>query len=333
MNISVAFRHLTLLAASAAMALISAQAFAQYSSIDRVVVFGTSLSDSGNSFVWLSDPANQACGARLSVPPYDMLDDLRIPDGPYAKGGQHFSNGVTWVEGMARSLALAGNARPAFKSGGMKASNYAVGGARAVPFPCRFNLPDQVTAYISDFPQTSPRTLVVLEIGGNDVRDALMVAAGGGDPVPIIQNAVTSLVNAIVTLHGHGARKFLFANVPDLGKAPAVIQLNQIYPGIGAGATALSLAYNQALIGAVQFANNLVGVEARVLDLYGTLDTILANPSGFGFTNITDACVTPNQPPFSCTNPDEYVFWDGVHPTKATHEFIAQRAIATISEP
>jgi phospholipase/lecithinase/hemolysin len=320
-------------AASAALALVSAQAFAQYSNIDRVVIFGASLSDAGNSFVWLSDPANQACGTRLSVPPYDMLDDLNTPDGPYAKGGHHFSNGATWVEGMARYLALAGNARPALKSGGMKASNYAVGGARAVPFNCRFNLPDQVTAYVGDFPQTSPNTLVAIEIGGNDLRDALIATAGGGNPGPYIQNAVTGLFNAIVTLHSHGARKFLLANVPNLARAPAVVQLNQMFPGIGAGATLLTMAYNEAFAGVVQFANSIPGVEARVLDLYATLETIVGDAASFGFANTTDACVTPNQPPFSCTNPDEYVFWDGIHPTKATHAIIAQRAIATISAP
>lgn len=320
-------------AASAALALMSAQAIAQYSNIDRVVVFGASLSDTGNSFVWLSDPANQACGTRLNVPPYDMLDDLTTPDGPYAKGGHHFSNGATWVEGMARYLALAGNARPAFKSGGLKASNYAVGGARAVPYDCRFNLPDQLAAYLKDFPQTSPNTLVVIEIGGNDLRDALFAAAGGGDPAPYIQNALNGLATAIMTLRGYGAQKFLLANVPNLARAPAVVQLEAGFPGIAFYATVLSQTYNQGFLGVVQLANALPGVEARVLDLYGTLETIVADPASFGFTNTTQACVTPNVPPFFCTKPDAYVFWDGIHPTKATHAIVAQKAITTISTP
>jgi len=223
MRTSSVYRQLTLFVSSIALALLACQALAGNSSIDRVVAFGASLTDTGNAFTWLSEPANQSCGTRLNVPPYEALDDLLTPDGPYAKGGHHFTNGATWIEGLARYLALAGNARPAFQNTGKEASNYAVGGARAVVgYPCRFNLPDQVSSYLGDFPQTSARTLVAIEIGGNDVRDALIAAAGGQDPGPYITNALASLANSITQLHDSGARKFLVLNVPDIGKTPAV---------------------------------------------------------------------------------------------------------------
>jgi phospholipase/lecithinase/hemolysin len=48
---------------------------------------------------------------------------------------------------------------------------------------------------------------------------------------------------------------------------------------------------------------------------------------------VTQACVTPNQPPFQCTKPDGYVFWDGIHPTKVVHRIIAQDALAAIAAP
>ena len=67
---------------------------------DRMVVFGTSLSDPGNAY---------ALTGWLSRPPYDTLDSLLVPDAPYARGGHHFSNGATWVEQYARSIGLAGS--------------------------------------------------------------------------------------------------------------------------------------------------------------------------------------------------------------------------------
>jgi phospholipase/lecithinase/hemolysin len=298
--------------------------------IDRIVAFGASLTDTGNAFIWLSEAANRTCGTRLNVPPYDALDDLLIPDGPYARGGHHFTNGATWVEGLAQDLALAGNARPALQNTGMKASNYATGGARAVAdFYCRFNLPAQISTYVADFPQSSARTLVAIEIGGNDVRDALVAAATGHDPAPYIGNALASLSQGIVTLYGHGAQKFLVLNVPDIGKAPAVRALG---PTAVAVAGALSKAYNDGLVDAV---NRLatVGIKVTILDVYTMLNNVVANPGKYGFVNATDACITPNQPPFACAQPDTYVFWDGIHPTKALHAIVAQQAIAAISTP
>lgn len=322
---------------SAAFALLALPAQAQRSSIDRLVFFGASLTDSGNAFVWLSQPANQGCGAPLNVPPYDALDDLMVPDGVYAVGGHHFSNGATWAEDLARSLALAGNARPAFASSGI-ASNYAVGGARAVAgYPCRVNLPAQVAAYVQTFPQTSANSWVGMEIGGNDVRDALVAAAGGQDPTPYLQNALASVGDSIGALYARGARKFLLLNVADLSKAPSVRGLaSQLPPPqalqlLGA-ATALSNGYNQGqLLLRQQLTQLLPGIDIRIVDVYGLLNDIVAQPQNYGLANVTDACVKPNQAPFKCDNPDTYLFWDGVHPTKVVHELIAQRALAVIA--
>lgn len=70
-----------------------------------IVVFGTSLSDSGNAF---------ALRGETNTPPDCALDPFLVPSVPYAAGGHHFSNGATWIEQLARSTGLAGSARPAY---------------------------------------------------------------------------------------------------------------------------------------------------------------------------------------------------------------------------
>ena len=45
---------------------------------DGLVVFGDSLSDSGNKYV---------VTGLSNTPPYNLLDPLLVPDGPYTKGG------------------------------------------------------------------------------------------------------------------------------------------------------------------------------------------------------------------------------------------------------
>jgi phospholipase/lecithinase/hemolysin len=337
MNASKLCRRLSLLASTVVLALASSAALAQ-PQIDRLVFFGASVSDTGNAFVFLSDPANQGkgCGVPQNVPPYDALDDLLVPDGPYARGGHHFTNGATWTEGVARALGLAGNARPALANAGTAASNYAAGGARAVPHDdfvaaCRFNLPNQVAAYLAGSQPLSDRSLIAMEIGGNDVRDALVAAFGNQDPVPVIQSALTSVGGSVMTLYARGARRFVLLNVGDPGKTPAVQMLG---PQAVAGARALASQYNFFLSGVrLQLMQALPGSDIRIVDVFDLLDRLVASPGSYGLANVADACVTPNQPPFRCARPDTYLWWDGLHPTKVVHEIVAREVMTTISAP
>jgi len=311
---------------------------AEVKQYDRIVVVGASLSDSGNAFVLLSDPFtfgfDETCGmgTAANVPPYEQLDDFLVPDGSYAKGGHHETNGASWIEQLAQGKGLSGNTRPAMRNTGLKASNYAVGGARASDYPCRFNLSDQLEAYLSDFPETSADTLVVIEMGGNDVRDALVAQ----DPV-LIAAALTQINTAIQTLYAQGARNFLLVNVPAIGATPAVKIIDDQFGGTGAiitAANSLTEAFNFNLT-QLQAGLNLLlpGINVKTLDLYDLLNEIIANPSSFGIINIEDACVTPNVPPYKCKKPDTYLFWDGIHPTKAVHAIMAERAAEVLMAP
>jgi phospholipase/lecithinase/hemolysin len=254
---------------------------------------------------------------------------LLVPDGPYLFGGQyHFSNGPTWVEGFARYLALAPSALPAFANDNKKLTNYAVGGARAVAnYPCRVNLPEQVQAYFADYPRTSTKTLIALEIGGNDVRDALFAGAQGQDPSPFIEKAISSIGQNLSALYLHGARRFLVMNVPDLGKTPAV----RMIPGAAQSATLLTRVFNQNLMAVLDVIKKLPGARVSVLDVKGKLDEVVKHAADYGFSNVTDACVKPGQIPFKCNVPDRYLFWDGIHPTQAMHDIVAQQAIEVIN--
>lgn len=299
---------------------------ARPAAFDRIVAFGSSLSDTGNSFYWLSLPENQACGIPVTKPPYTSLDSLLIPEGPYDIGGRRyaFSNGPIWLEGFARYLALARSARPAFASNNKLFTNYSVGGARAIAkFPCRVNLPEQVQNYFLDYRRTSDNTLVTLEFGANDVKDALFAAAQQQDPMPYIDSAVKSIYAAMNSLYSHGARRFMVMNVPDLGKTPAVRMV-----GASGSATILTNVFNNSLLAVLKNIQKLPGSKVKVLDVNKKFDDIAQRAPDYGFSNSKDPCIRPKQ---QCSNPDAYIFWDGIHPTRALHALIAQQAVGAVS--
>jgi len=134
-----------------------------------MVVFGDSLSDPGNKYV-VTGLAN--------TPPYDLLDQYLVPDGPYTRGGLHHSNGKTWVEQYAEPLGLAGVVRPALRTPG-KATNYAYGGARARDASAtspNMHLPMQVSTYLADIGGVaSPEALYVIFMG---LREVVWVILG-----------------------------------------------------------------------------------------------------------------------------------------------------------
>jgi phospholipase/lecithinase/hemolysin len=286
---------------------------------DRIVVFGTSLSDSGNAF---------ALRGGTNTPPDYLLDPLLVPSAPYARGGHHFSNGATWIELFARSLGLAGSVRPAFASSGT-ATNYAVGAARGREDGLNINLPAQVDAFLQDAGGVArPDALYVIEMGGNDIRDA--IAGYPNASGPILQDAVVSIANNIARLYAAGARNFIVWRAPDVGVTPAIRALDRVRPGAKSLATALTQGFNGALDGAVAQLMTLPGITIARLDAFRLLNDIVAAPAAFGLTEIASPCLTPSVPPFTCGTPDEYLFWDGIHPSVATHAIIAAEAASVL---
>jgi phospholipase/lecithinase/hemolysin len=311
-----------LAAAVLAVAVLTVPTAAQ-APFDRIVVFGASLSDSGNAF---------ALRGGTNTPPDYQLDPLLVPSAPYARGGHHFSNGATWVEQFARSRGLAGSVRPALLSADPNATNYAVAAARAHEDGQNFNLAAQVDAFLHQFGGAAPGdALYVFEIGGNDIRDAIVVFGSGGAG-PILTEANTAILAAVTKLHGAGARKFLVWSAPNVGLTPALQRLDQINPGAAFLATSLSQAFNAGLDGVVAYLSGLDGINIRRLDAYGLITRIVADGEAFGLANVTAACITPNVAPYTCENPDDFLFWDGIHPTKAAHAIIAQEAASVLAQ-
>jgi len=281
-----------------------AQATPSYS---NVFILGDSLSDAGNAFL--------ATGGATTNPPYQAL----IPGLPYASGT--LSNGNVWVDSFASSLGL--TASPSLLGG----SNFAFSGARTgsltgVTDSLSPSLSMQRDALLGTFGSLPSDALYVVWGGGNDVREAATAA----DPNAVISDSLNNITSIITSLQMAGANDFLVPNSPNLGLTPAATALG---PAAIAGFSQLSSGFNMGLTSVVAGLEANLGVNIIDLDIESLLNNVTASPADFGFTNVSDACIILGGN--SCSDPDSYLFWDGIHPTAAAHQLIANNALDAVS--
>jgi len=302
--------------------IVVAPSWAAAMTFKRIVVFGTSLSDPGNTFALTGQSIKK---------PYSELDDFLIPPAPYAAGGYHFSNGATWVEQLARRLDAGDSVEPAFGES-QTATNYAVGGARARADGLNINLPDQVAVFLADVETLAPAdALYIIDMGANDVRDALL-AGSLAEAQAILADALASIGGQMANLYGAGARKFLVLNVPNLGVLPSIQILDSIFPGAAAFAGILAETFNTNLDSVIASLAALPGVEIARLNVHQKVNDLIANPAKFGLKEVSAPCITPDVRPFTCKRPDRFLFWDGIHPTKAVHAILAKEAAVILDQ-
>ncbi|MBD2099809.1 SGNH/GDSL hydrolase family protein [Leptolyngbya sp. FACHB-261] len=252
----------------------------------NLYVFGDSLSDVGQLF--------NATGGLF-------------PPSPFYNNGR-FSNGPVWVEYLAPQLGLGVDLNNDFALGGATTgTNNALDGL--IDPTGTLNLPglqQQIGSFTTTRPAADPNALYIVWAGANDYL-------GGGITNPA--EPVSNLAQAITTLAGAGARTILVPNLPSLGALP-----NSQNP---AGLNALSEAHNTGLALTLNgLSQTLPQVDLIPLDINSLFQQAIANPSQFGFTNVTAPCLLN----LTCTNPDEFLFWDTLHPTTAGHEIVANFA-------
>ena len=269
---------------------LSMGASANATSYNSLVVFGDSLSDSGNIFDLFG-------GAFGPNPPYaDSRFTSNFTDG---------TAGLVWVEYLAASMGLSLDNSIA---GG---TNYAFGGARAadgagdlVP-----SLPDQLGFYFGDTGNTADaNSLYVVFGGGNDVRDN---DASG---------SAASIAQVITDLAAAGATDFFVPNLPDIGLTPEALA-GDAPGGSSAVISAAAAQHNADLAAQIATLEATLGVNIISFDLFGIFDDVITDPSAFGISNVTDACIETD-----CLDPDSYLFFDGIHPTATVHQVMGQLA-------
>ena len=294
---------------------------AQAATYPAIYSFGDSLSDVGNALI-----ASTIARDPLPLPAF------------YFDG--RFSNGPNWVDDLAAKLGLSVSPSLTIPPG----NDFAFGGAQTGETivnppvlggqPVPIGLTDQVAFFKTVDPSPKPGALYTLDIGANDILNALDDVKNGTISsseltTTFLNQAVANTVGAITGLYNGGMRSLLYYEVPDLSVVPDYKALG---PTLSAEAGTLALDFNTDVLSDVK-ALNLPGLTLFDLPTFSALDQIVANPSAFGFKNVTSPCFSGN---FStagsvCADPNKFLFWDGEHPTAAADALTANLAFDVLT--
>ena len=278
---------------------------------NQIVVFGDSLSDTGNLFAALGGT---------------------FPPAPYFKG--RFSNGPIWVDQFVPKLGLKPN----------QVLNFAVGGAttgtiNVVPVPSGFPpLPGLLTEvgqyrnFLGSKP-ANPNALNVVFVGGNDfltLPPTLLQGIATGNLKSFIGlfdavlKSVQNVATAVTELAQLGATTIAVANLPNLGRTPLLIR-----QGVDAIATAFTIGFNVVLEKTLIQIERSLKVDIARVDVFSLGESIAQRPQEFGFTNLKDPLISQVNP----VNPKGFFYWDDFHPTTQVHTLIADVFKRSLSSP
>ncbi|WP_048610591.1 SGNH/GDSL hydrolase family protein [Vibrio coralliirubri] len=269
----------------------------QASSINRIVTFGDSLSDTGNLFN----------GSQWVFPNSDS----------WFLG--HFSNGLVWTEYLAKAKDV-----PLY--------NWAVGGAAGTnQYVALTGVYDQVTSYLTYMKVAKnyrpENSLFTLEFGLNDFMNYNREVA----------DVKADFSSALIRLTESGANNILLFTLPDATKAPQfkysteqeiikvrgkILEFNQYikaqaeyYQGMGknvvlfdASALFTSITDNPQQHGFRNASDACIDINRS-----SAADYLISH-------SLTNDCATYGS--------DSYVFWGVTHPTTATHKYIADHILA-----
>ena len=276
-------------------------ASAEAGPFNDMVVFGDSLSDVGNI-------------AQAS---------FEIYPGP-AYFNDRFSNGPVWVESLSVDLGFGSIQRST--AGG---DNFAYGGAQTTGtggFEGLFirDVNEQVSLFLNTR-SVDPGALFVVFAGSNDL-------IGGQMDVNVPVGSLAEDIGRLITA---GAKQFLVPNLPLLGFTPRYNDAPSLAAQYNLRTEQFNAALNMTLDSLA--ADNLALTFYR-LDVAFLFADAIAEPARFGLTNVVDSAATGLKPGLAsydtsqvAANPNEYLFWDDLHPTTAVHAIVADRALALLA--
>lgn len=315
--------------------------------IDKIILFGDSLSDNGNLYYLLAT-------AHRIIPFVPLIP--KTP--PYFEG--RFSNGPVWIERIAKQLNV-------------PLVDYAYGGAWAEPVQnswrvLPFDIGTQVSIYsmssLADFKKKDH--LYVIWAGSNDYLQS------GTKADDLTSTVVASIKRQIDWLSYLGAKQFLILGVPDFSRVPGVVAKGEDFAAV---LKEKALMHNKKLAVMIEEERKNHPDSLFIsIEVNHYFDDVIEHPAKFSLTNATGSCYQGDymrnrhrlvndyevkaieqqikvnvltNPSLetayltakladsgveACEHPENYLFWDQLHPTAAMHQVIADLMMAELEK-
>ena len=287
---------------------------------DSFVVIGDSFSDTGNQFEFFSQPGNTPAGFPYSPPYFDG----------------RLSNGPVWIERVASSYGLTVDAATPFGPAIDGETNFAWSGAPTDDLsnplfpPGMLQQTDYFITNLATYASVNPSTTLFTVFGGGN--DSFLLTSGSQMEIEAVAGTAAANIRTIIeNLYAIGGREFLIPNQP--GASLAELYAFDIIPNPSIGLD-YAQAFNQALSIELDTARmNLADINIIELDIFSLTQSILVAPNLFGITDVTNPCVTfgANSTLLgSCSNPEDFYFFDSLHPSSTGHELWAQAALGAL---
>jgi phospholipase/lecithinase/hemolysin len=293
-------------------------ALAQVKNYSTIVVFGDSLSDTGN----VAHLAYEMYGVYAPGPSVDYTLGRFTDGGDTIPAARNYMG--VWIEQLAASMSDRPEIKDSLDGGTDYAYGFATTQSGTSPLCVQSlcvqveNIGQQITDYLSTHPKIDNHTLFVIWGGADDLLNATSVN-------DVVDAAVRETFN-IQRLIQAGATQILAPNLPPLGLVP---RFNGS-PETRVTASAASALFDSYLALGVTLLKDLYArrhVTIYQLDVFNLMRSIVASPASYSLTNVTD----PAQ--FNIyVDPDTYLFWDDLHPTTRGHNILADAAAKLLSQ-
>lgn len=263
----------------------------------KLVIFGDSLSDNGNSYEYSHHKKPSAL--------------------MYYQG--RYSNGPIWLDYL--STVLFPNASQQL------ILNYAFGGAGVLRSqPHVFILRQEIDSYLLTHAiRPDADTWFIIWIGANDY---LLHPDSKSEDV---QHVITEIEHNVTRLVEHGARHIIVLGLPDLGVLPYADDLELQTP-----LSNLSHLHNQRLKDSIaKLKTRFAQTEWHYIDINQTFISLMTHPKQYGFKYTHARCLDPDifakiMEHHQKQDCRKYVFFDQFHPTTFVHHLVAKELLKNI---